>query len=79
MVNAMNSLMPIMNTNGTIYPLTATLQPTAIPLLPMNHRGVRIQGSTVASRSNVRSLLKYANEIWLHHKSKRFKLLGYLP
>lgn len=49
-----------MNTHGNIYPLTVSFDASPIPLLELNWRGVRIQGSLVASRHSIRDLLEFA-------------------
>ncbi len=51
-----------MDTNGTIYPLTVTFEHLPIPLLSMNLRGIRIQGSMIASRQCLRELLEFASQ-----------------
>ncbi|CAI7597203.1 unnamed protein product [Penicillium glandicola] len=55
------SLIQLMDTKGTIYPLTVSLKETPVPFLPMNLRGVRIQGSLVSSRQDLRELLEFCN------------------
>lgn len=49
-----------MEIHGSIYPLTVDLSPTPVPLLALNIKGVRIQGSLVASRHSLRSLVEFA-------------------
>lgn len=49
-----------MEIHGSIYPLTVDLSPTPVPLLALNTKGVRIQGSLVASRRSLRSLVEFA-------------------
>lgn len=49
-----------MDIHGTIYPLTVDFAPSPVPLLAMNQKGVRIQGSLVASRHSLQSLVKFA-------------------
>ncbi|KAF4447144.1 hypothetical protein F53441_9289 [Fusarium austroafricanum] len=56
-----SSLVPIVDTNGVIYPLTAALESTPIPLTHFSLKGIRIQGSLVSSRDNLRKLLEFAN------------------
>lgn len=50
----------IMDTNSIIFPLAVTFEQPPMPILPMNLKGVRLQGSLVASRQNLRDLLKFA-------------------
>lgn len=50
-----------MDTKGTIYPMTVSLAETPVPFLALNDRGVRIQGSLVASRQNIRELIEFCN------------------
>ncbi|KAJ5199795.1 alcohol dehydrogenase, partial [Penicillium cf. griseofulvum] len=57
----LGSLISLMDTKGTIYPLTASLTETPVPFLPMTLRGVRIQGSSVASRQDIRELIEFCN------------------
>ncbi|KFA63049.1 hypothetical protein S40285_06394 [Stachybotrys chlorohalonatus IBT 40285] len=54
------SLAPLMDTHGSIYPLTVAFEPSPVPLLAFNLKGVRVQGSLVASRSAIRDLLDFA-------------------
>ncbi|RAK77465.1 NAD(P)-dependent alcohol dehydrogenase [Aspergillus fijiensis CBS 313.89] len=54
------SLIPLMATHGSIYPLTVAFEPARVPMLDLVWRGVRIQGSLVASRNSIRSLLDFA-------------------
>ncbi|GAE00020.1 alcohol dehydrogenase [Paecilomyces variotii No. 5] len=56
------SLISIMDIGGTIYPLTVDFRPSSVPLLPMTGKGVRLQGSLVASRRTLKSLLEFAAE-----------------
>jgi len=49
-----------MDIHGSIYPLTVDLAPSPVPLLSLNLKGVRIQGSLVASRHSLRSLVQFA-------------------
>ncbi|KAG0154692.1 hypothetical protein PDIDSM_260 [Penicillium digitatum] len=61
LLNQASKLMRLMDTKGTIYPLTVSMADTPVPFLPMNFRGVRIQGSLVASRQDLRELLEFCN------------------
>lgn len=54
--------MPLMAVHGSIYPLTVDEAPSLVPLLTMNEKGVRIQGSKVASRGSLRSLMQFVAE-----------------
>lgn len=54
------SLLPLMDTHGAIYPLTVAFEASPIPLLDLVWKGVKIQGSLVASRDSMRSLLDFA-------------------
>ncbi|KAJ5340447.1 hypothetical protein N7541_009571 [Penicillium brevicompactum] len=54
------SLLPLMDIHGSIYPLTVDLSATPVPLLLLNLKGVRIQGSLVASRYSLHSLVEFA-------------------
>ncbi|KAJ5683544.1 hypothetical protein N7462_006709 [Penicillium macrosclerotiorum] len=56
------SLLPLMDIHGSIYPLTVDFAPSPVPLLMMNLKGIRIQGSLVASRRSLRSLMQFAAE-----------------
>lgn len=49
-----------MATHGSIYPLTVAFEPSPIPLLELVFKGIKIQGSLVASRDAMRSLLDFA-------------------
>lgn len=50
----------LMDTNGTIYPLTVAFEPAAVPMLEILFKGIRIQGSLVASRQGIRRLLEFS-------------------
>ena len=52
--------MPLMAVHGSIYPLTVAFEPAPVPMLGLVWKGVRIQGSLVASRQSIRSLLDFA-------------------
>ncbi|RAL08451.1 NAD(P)-dependent alcohol dehydrogenase [Aspergillus homomorphus CBS 101889] len=54
------ALMPLMTPRGSIYPLTVTIKPATLPLVPLFLRGIRVQGSLLASRQNIRSVLQFA-------------------
>lgn len=49
-----------MDTNSSIYPLTVDFQPVTVPMIQLLLKGVRIQGSLVASRHGIRDLLEFA-------------------
>jgi D-arabinose 1-dehydrogenase-like Zn-dependent alcohol dehydrogenase len=49
-----------MDTHGVIYPLTVAFEPSPIPLLELDFKGIKIQGSLVASRDTMRGLLEFA-------------------
>ncbi|EGE79506.2 NADP-dependent alcohol dehydrogenase [Blastomyces dermatitidis ATCC 18188] len=53
-----NSLIPLMDKQGSIYPITVDMNPSSIPLFPVLHNGIRIQGSLVSSRRNMHKLLQ---------------------
>ncbi|KAB8237210.1 uncharacterized protein BDW43DRAFT_264856 [Aspergillus alliaceus] len=55
-----SSLLPLIDSCGSVYPLTATFEPSGIPTLQFAFKGIRIQGSHVASRDDIRSLLEFA-------------------
>lgn len=55
-----SSLIPLMDVHGSIYPLTVDFAPSPVPLLFMNVKGIRIQGSLVASRKSLRTLVEFA-------------------
>lgn len=56
------SLLALMDTPSTIYPLTATFELSKIPTLELCFKGVRIQGSLVSSRNSIRTLLDFASK-----------------
>jgi D-arabinose 1-dehydrogenase-like Zn-dependent alcohol dehydrogenase len=63
----MNKLTPsrlvsLMATGGAIYPLTVDKSPSGIPLYLMNHNGVKIQGTLVASRQTMQELMEFVAE-----------------
>ena len=49
-----------MDTGGTIYPLTVTLEPQLVSILEVGLRGICIQGVRVSSRERVHELLAFA-------------------
>lgn len=53
-------LAPLMDTHGSIYPLTVAFETSPIPLLQFAFKGVRVQGSLVAARHSIRTLLEFA-------------------
>ncbi|KAL4923888.1 NAD(P)-dependent alcohol dehydrogenase [Aspergillus undulatus] len=53
-------LLPLVDTCSSIYPLTVSFEPAKIPTLDLLFKGVRVQGSLVASRQSIRGLLKFA-------------------
>ncbi|KAF9887313.1 hypothetical protein FE257_010308 [Aspergillus nanangensis] len=54
------TLMPLMATHGTIYPLTVSLDATPVPLLAMLDNGISIQGSLTGSRDSIAKLLGFS-------------------
>ncbi|KAE8378963.1 chaperonin 10-like protein [Aspergillus bertholletiae] len=68
------SLLPLMDIHGTIYPLTVDFKPSAVPLLFMNIKGIRIQGSLVASRKSLKSLLQFAADKKIEPTIMKFPL-----
>ncbi|KAJ5887827.1 hypothetical protein N7495_007868 [Penicillium taxi] len=68
------SLMPLMDIHGVIYPLTVDMSNAPIPLLYMNQHGIRVQGSLVASRKALRSLVEFAAEKKITPTSMTFPL-----
>jgi D-arabinose 1-dehydrogenase-like Zn-dependent alcohol dehydrogenase len=63
-----------MDIHGTIYPLTVDFKPSAVPLLYMNIKGIRIQGSLVASRKSLKTLLQFAAEKKIEPTLMKFPL-----
>ncbi|KAH8423693.1 NAD(P)-dependent alcohol dehydrogenase [Aspergillus melleus] len=54
------SLVPLMDTTGTIYHMAVSFEPTPVPTLPLLSKGIRIQGSFITSRNNLQELLEFA-------------------
>ncbi|GLA93935.1 hypothetical protein AtubIFM57143_000788 [Aspergillus tubingensis] len=54
------SLLDLVDTNGAIYHISVTLEPTPIPLVPFGQKGIRIQGCFITSRRNLQELLEFA-------------------
>ncbi|PWY74162.1 alcohol dehydrogenase [Aspergillus eucalypticola CBS 122712] len=50
----------VVDTNGVIYHISVTLEPTPIPLVPFGQKGIRIQGCFITSRRNLQELLEFA-------------------
>ena len=59
---ALPRLQSLMATHGCIFPFTVDSTPSEIPLGPILQKGVRIQGSLVASRQGIKELLEFAAE-----------------
>lgn len=59
---------------GSIYPLTVDFAPSPVPMLAMNMKGLRIQGSLVASRHSLRSLVQFAAEKKITPTTMKFTL-----
>ncbi|KAF5023625.1 hypothetical protein F66182_4327 [Fusarium sp. NRRL 66182] len=55
-----SSLVPLVDIDGSIYPLTASLEASPIPLTELSLKGIRVQGSLVGSRDSLRKLLEFA-------------------
>ncbi|KAE8341862.1 hypothetical protein BDV24DRAFT_163086 [Aspergillus arachidicola] len=53
-------ILSFMDTDGAIYPLTSAQKAAPISLSSLNTRGIRIQGSMVAPRYSIQSLLQFA-------------------
>ncbi|KAH8423055.1 NAD(P)-dependent alcohol dehydrogenase [Aspergillus melleus] len=70
------SLIPLMDSPSSIYPLTATFEPSAIPTLQLCFQGIRIQGSLVASRHSIRALLEFASKKKIVPTTQTFPLTG---
>ncbi|KAL4795167.1 alcohol dehydrogenase [Aspergillus venezuelensis] len=58
-VDDYRKLLPHMDICSTVYPLTVSFEPAQIPTLDLCFRGVSVQGSLVASRQTIRSLLQF--------------------
>jgi D-arabinose 1-dehydrogenase-like Zn-dependent alcohol dehydrogenase len=54
------SITPLLDTHGSIYPLAVALEPIPISMLDLVWRGARVQGSLVASRDTICSLIEFA-------------------
>lgn len=68
------SLLPLIDIHGSIYPLTVDFAPSPVPMLTMNTKGARIQGSLVASRHSLRSLVQFAAEKKIVPTTMKFAL-----
>ena len=49
-----------MAVGGGLYPVTISFDTSAIPMLPITVRGLRIQGSSGAPRIELRKMLQFA-------------------
>ncbi|KAA8641946.1 hypothetical protein EYZ11_002555 [Aspergillus tanneri] len=54
------SLIPLVDSRGSIYPLTVASEPAQVPMIDLVAKGIRVQGSLVASRESIRTLLEFA-------------------
>ncbi|KAJ6005102.1 hypothetical protein N7540_012901 [Penicillium herquei] len=68
------SLIPLMDAMGSIYPLTVDFAPSPVPMLSLNMRGIRVQGSLVASRQSLRSLVQFAADKKIVPTTMKFPL-----
>jgi len=55
-----NVVLPVMAPDSVIFPLTVSEGNFEIPHLPMNVKGIRVQGSVVAARAVHRHMLEFA-------------------
>ncbi|PYH95893.1 alcohol dehydrogenase [Aspergillus ellipticus CBS 707.79] len=69
-----SSLIPIMDTLSTIYPLTVSADPSNIVTLSLVTKGIRIQGSMVGSRPVIRSLLDFSAKKNIYPTIMKFPL-----
>ena len=60
LIKMLSRLVPIMASDGTIYPLTVSSAATPIHLHALVQKGVRIQGSLVAARPSIQRMLNFA-------------------
>ena len=67
-------ILSFMDTDGAIYPLTSAQKPAPISLSSLNSRGIRIQGSMVAPRHSIKSLLQFAAAKSIHPQVMTFPL-----
>jgi D-arabinose 1-dehydrogenase-like Zn-dependent alcohol dehydrogenase len=55
-----DSYLPLLNPRATIFPLTVHFGDLKIPQFPLIAAGLRIQGTVIASRSEIKQMLKFA-------------------
>jgi D-arabinose 1-dehydrogenase-like Zn-dependent alcohol dehydrogenase len=73
-LTTLRSIIPLMEIHGSIYPLTLEFSPSSIPSFPMIAKGLRVQGSMVASRHSLRGLLQFAAEKQVVPSTMKFPL-----
>jgi D-arabinose 1-dehydrogenase-like Zn-dependent alcohol dehydrogenase len=64
----------LMATHGTIYPLTVDHTSPQVPVYFMNHNAVRIQGSLVGGREDIKQLLEFASRHKIRPTIMKFPL-----
>ena len=69
-----NSILSLLAVHGTVYPLTVSLQPAAIRTIMLINKGLRIQGSLVASRGDLAKMLQFCADRGVRPATSNFSL-----
>ncbi|GAQ44827.1 NAD(P)-dependent alcohol dehydrogenase [Aspergillus tubingensis] len=67
-------ILSLLAVHGTVYPLTVSLQPAAIRTIMLINKGLRIQGSLVASRGDLAKMLQFCADKGVRPATSNFSL-----
>ncbi|GKZ49895.1 hypothetical protein AbraIFM66951_002604 [Aspergillus brasiliensis] len=67
-------ILSLLAIHGTVYPLTVSLKPAAIRTIMLINKGLRVQGSLVASRGDIAKMLQFCAEKRVEPATSKFSL-----
>ncbi|RAH59057.1 alcohol dehydrogenase [Aspergillus piperis CBS 112811] len=67
-------ILSLLAVHGTVYPLTVSLQPATIRTIMLINKGLRIQGSLVASRGDLAKMLQFCADKGVRPATSNFSL-----
>ncbi|GAA86634.1 alcohol dehydrogenase [Aspergillus luchuensis IFO 4308] len=67
-------ILSLLAVHGTVYPLTVSLQPATIRTIMLINKGLRIQGSLVASREDLAKMLQFCADKGVRPATSNFSL-----
>ncbi|PYH70971.1 alcohol dehydrogenase [Aspergillus vadensis CBS 113365] len=67
-------ILSLLAVHGTVYPLTVSLQPAAIRTIMLINKGLRMQGSLVASRGDLAKMLQFCADKEVRPATSNFSL-----